>query len=152
MILVPDMERLIASILVVPADYAALARINKHWVQILGSGTSILNYMETYYFNPWKLVKLNPDYLQTVIIQTPELCLMAVRYFGAAIQMIHNKTLELCVIALETFGWAIEYIENPTFQMCLTAVQTEPFVLDIIKDKNPLAFVILKDILNILPA
>lgn len=71
------------------------------------------------------------------MIQTPELCLIAVTQNPFAIKHIINQTPELCLVAVTKAPLVIRYVIDQTPELCMIAVQQDGFALVHIKIKTP---------------
>jgi len=70
-------------------------------------------------------------------IQTPEICLKAVRQDGFNLQFVKEKTPEICLAAVQQYGLALGYVQKQTPGLCLAAVQTEGMVLIFVEEQTP---------------
>lgn len=70
-------------------------------------------------------VKADPYMLQEVRedLQTPEICLEAVKRRGFALQYVLNQTEEVCLEAVRNDGTALRFVETQTALICSEAIK-----------------------------
>lgn len=57
-------------------------------------------------------VSLDGYQLEHSPIQTPEICLAAVKQNGVALKFVRNQTPELCMMAVEQYGFMLCYVRD----------------------------------------
>ena len=71
-------------------------------------------------------------------MQTPEICLEAVKQNWKALQYAKEQTLEVCLEALkQSYGRALRYIDNQTPEICIAAVQQNGWILEYVREQTP---------------
>lgn len=77
------------------------------------------------------MVKLKPDLLRFVAVQTPQMCLVAVSKAGHTLVDVKKRfrTPEVELAAVRSDGLMLEHIKNPTDEMYLAAVTQTGYAL-----------------------
>ena len=81
-------------------------------------------------------VKQNGMALQFVKNQTEQICLLAVKQNGMALQFVKNQTNEICLLAVKQNGMALQFVKNQTNEICLSAIQQNGMALQFVNDKE----------------
>ena len=55
--------------------------------------------------------------------QTFDLCIVAVKQNGLALEFVNNQTEEICIAAVINNGFALEFVKHQTEDICLVAVK-----------------------------
>jgi len=76
------------------------------------------------------------DAMKEIQNQTEEMCLLAVKQNGMALQFVKNQTNEICLLAVKQNGMALQFVKNQTNEICLSAVQQNGMALQFVKDKE----------------
>lgn len=79
--------------------------------------------MELIKRKPWVLAEVNPE------IQTEEMCMIAVKQEGYALQNVINKTPEIILEAIKQNGLALQFVENPSDELCKLAMEQNPVAI-----------------------
>lgn len=73
-------------------------------------------------------------------MQTPDLCLAAVRQNGYALKEVKEQTPEICLEAVKQDGYALSYVQEQTSEICIAAVKQNGLTLTYIpKSEQTLA-------------
>ena len=64
-----------------------------------------------------------------------EICLIAVKKYGLALQFVNVKTKEICLIAVQQNGLALQFVNVKTKEICLAAVQQNGLALRLVPNK-----------------
>ena len=81
-------------------------------------------------------MKQNGWALQFVRQQTEEICKLAVKQEGRALKYVKEQTEELCKLAVEQDGLALCYVKNQTEEICKLAVQQDGYALQYVKEQT----------------
>ena len=76
------------------------------------------------------------DAMKEIQNQTNEICLLAVKQNGMALQFVKNQTNEICLSAVQQNGMALQFVKNQTNEICLSAVQQNGMALQFVNDKE----------------
>ena len=60
--------------------------------------------------------------LRYILVQTEELCLLAVEQNPLALEFIEVQTYEMCLLAVKRNGLTLMWVDNQTLELCLEAV------------------------------
>jgi len=91
---------------------------------------------------PWaaeeyeRYIKFRAKWLK-YLVQTPELCLAAIRYNSYAMYYVEEQTPELCLAAVQECSYALRYIKEQTPELCLAAVRRCGYSLSHVKNQTP---------------
>jgi hypothetical protein len=69
-------------------------------------------------------------------MMTDELCKLAVRLNGYALQYIKEQTEEICKLAVQEGGYALKYVKNQTEEICRLAVRQNEYALQFVKNPS----------------
>lgn len=136
-ILFEDVIAKMGSLLIAPADFAALARTSKQNASVLGA---VRPAMEHDHFLPWR--RLDKEGAVAVlsdpaIEQTLELCMAAMRRDGMALEYVRAQTPDICLAAVQQNGLALKHVRVQTYAICMAAVRQNANALDFVRDKQP---------------
>jgi len=76
------------------------------------------------------------DAMKEIQNQTEEMCLLAVKQNGMALQFVKNQTEQICLLAVKQNGMALQFVKNQTNEICLSAVQQNGMALQFVNDKE----------------
>jgi len=75
--------------------------------------------------------------IKYVKVQTPEICLAAVKQEGEALQYVKDQSPEIYLAAVKQDGNALQYIKDQSPEVCLAAVKQNGYALPYVKDQSP---------------
>ena len=82
----------------------------------------------------FKILRSNGLELQH-IKQTFELCKVAVRQNGFALEFVVDQTEELCLIAVKQSGYALQFVKEQTELVCFTAIDQNKYAIQFVDKK-----------------
>ena len=82
-------------------------------------------------------LKQNGHALQFVKEQTPDICLAAVKQNGHALQFVKEQTPDICLAAVKQNGHALQFVKEQTPDICLVAVKQNGHPLQFVKEQTP---------------
>lgn len=65
--------------------------------------------------------------------QTDEICLIAVKQDGRALQYVKNQTVDICIAAVKQNGLALKFVNNQNYEICVEAVKQNGMALQFVK-------------------
>lgn len=68
-------------------------------------------------------------------LQTPEICMEAVKQCSDALQYVINQTPKICITAIENDPHALKYVRDKTYDICLAAVSLDGTVIIHVPEK-----------------
>ena len=81
-------------------------------------------------------VKQSGYALEYVKEQTEEICKLAVQENGFSLGYVKNQTEEICKWYVQQNGHALKFVKNQTEDICKLAVQTNPRTLQLVKEQT----------------
>lgn len=66
--------------------------------------------------------------------QTEEICILAVKQNGLALDYVINQTEDICIAAVRQNGLALEYVKDQTENICIAAVRQNNFAVMDVKE------------------
>ena len=85
------------------------------------------------------ILSIYPSYLEFIDNQTPELCMVAVKNDGWALEHVKEQTPELCMMAVKNDGRALQFAKEQTPEICLAAVKNDATAIQFVRDKAMVA-------------
>jgi len=69
--------------------------------------------------------------------QTEELCILAVKQDGRALEYVEHQTEEICILAVQQDGYALEFVNEEflTEKICMIAIQQNGMALWHVKEQ-----------------
>lgn len=103
-------------------------------IKVLMRSLHFFRYLEDPSIEIWRFVLQKDGFFlkhMEIGVQTNELCLIAVKNSGYAIEFVQNKTQEICEAAVQQNGNCIKHIPNPNRNICLLAVKNGCVLMNI---------------------
>ena len=73
------------------------------------------------------------EFYEYIKEQTPELCLEAVKKYGASLEYIKEQSDDICFAVVKKNGFMIEQVKEQKEDICIEAIKENPWSLKFIR-------------------